>query len=393
MSMAQKHSLAGEPQSTRRMALTNAIGDDLFMPDSADQSKLESRVIRAAETALSDRHYVSVIDVFCGMGLLAPTHLVDWRSGRIDFLERVIQGNLSKISSSMAIFRRWAREKGLKPSETGYVRRTRGGTLPLRFSKSGDPEIEKNYRTHYVSPLLSERKQQSLQEKLNRAPELVVYEILGTAQCSECGAEMEQGSLLFKEGDLPLCMACAGLGDLEFLAAGDVALTRRAAKYSKRTAVVVRFSRARKRYERQGILAEGAALERAERECVEDAEERAAARVRNAARRHEEDRELKLRMAEKIGALFPGCPTQELAAIAEHTATRGSGRVGRSEAGRNLKDEALTAAVVAAIRHCHTGYDELLARGIDRATARQEVAGAIDEILDRWRTIQRSGTA
>ena len=111
MSMAQKHSLAGGPQSTRRMALTNAIGDDLFMPHSADQSKLESRVIRAAETALSHQHYVSAIDVLCGMGLLHAEQVDLWRKGRVDFLERVIQGNLSKISSSMAIFRRWAREK------------------------------------------------------------------------------------------------------------------------------------------------------------------------------------------------------------------------------------------------------------------------------------------
>jgi hypothetical protein len=77
--------------------------------------------------------------------------------------------------------------------------------LPLRFSKSDDPAIEKNYRAHYVSPALSQRKQQSLQEKLNRAPQLVVYEILGTAQCSECGVEMEQGSLFFKEAKSPLC--------------------------------------------------------------------------------------------------------------------------------------------------------------------------------------------
>jgi hypothetical protein len=363
------------------------------MSHSANQRELESRVIQAAEIALFHQHYVSAIDVLCGMRLLHTAQIHLWRKGRVDFLERVIQGNFSKISSSMAIVRGWARENGLKPSETAYVRKTRSGTVPLQFSKIGDPETEKSYRTHYVSPLLSERKQQSLQEKLNRAPELVVYEILGTAQCSECGAEMEQGSLFFKEGDTPLCMACAGLGDLEFLAAGDVALTRRAARYSARAVIVVRFSRTRKRYERRGILAESAALDRAEQECVEDAGERAAARARNAARRHEEDRELKLRMAEKIGILFPGCPPQELAAIAEHTATRGSGRVGRSKAGRDLKEEALTAAVVAAIRHCHTGYDELLARGIDRATARQEVAGAIDEILDRWRTTQRSRTA
>lgn len=362
------------------------------MPHSENQRELESRVIRAAETALSSQQYVSAIDVLCGMGLLHAAQVDLWRKGRVGFLEEVIQGNLSKISSSMEIFRRWAREKGLKPSETAYLRKARSGTVPLKFSKSGDPAIEKNYRTHYVSPALSERKQQSLQEKLNRPPEPVVYEILGTAECSECGAEMEKGSLLFKEAESPLCMACAGLGDLEFLAAGNVALTRRAAKYSARTAVVVRFSRARKRYERQGILAETAALDKAERECLDDAEVRAAARERDAVRRREDDRLLATRMANQIAVLFPGCPVAELAAIAEHTAMRGSGRVGRSEAGRNLKDEALTAAVVAAIRHRHTGYDGLLARGIDRETARQQIAGKVDAVLEKWRARPSSET-
>ncbi|HEV2132753.1 MAG TPA: DUF2293 domain-containing protein [Terracidiphilus sp.] len=355
------------------------------MPHLADQSKLESRVIRAAETALSNQQYVSAIDVLCGIGLLHASNVDLWRKGRVDFLERVIQGNLSKISSSMKVFRRWALEKGLKPSKTAYVRKARGGTVPLRFSKSGNPAIEQNYRTHYVSPLLTERKQQSLQEKLNRAPEPVVYEILGTARCSECGAEMEQGSLLFKEAESPLCMACAGLGDLEFLAAGDAALTRLAAKYSARTAVVVRFSRARKRYERQGILVENAALERAEGECLEDAAERAAARHRDAARRCEQDRDLVLKITKKIGALFPSGLSEELSSIAEHTATRGSGRVGRTEAGRNLDDRALTAAVIAAIRHRNTPYDQLLAQGIERAEARQTVAEQVDLVLAAWR--------
>ena len=112
------------------------------------------RVHRVAEAALARQQYVSPIDVLCGMGLLAATQVDSWRKGRIDFLERVIQGNLKKISSSMAIFRRWAIDKGLKPSETGYVRHTRGGTMALQFSKSGDPGIEKNYRTHYVSAAL-----------------------------------------------------------------------------------------------------------------------------------------------------------------------------------------------------------------------------------------------
>lgn len=346
---------------------------------------LEERVVRAAEAALSRQQYVSPIDVLCGMGLLLPMHVESWRKGRVDYLESVVQGNLHKISSSMAIFRRWAQERGLKPSETRYVRRARSGTMVLQFSKSGDPGIEKNYSTHYVSPALSERKQEKLQEKLNSAPQPVVFEIPRESQCSECGAEMERGSFLLMEAEQPLCLACAGFGDLEFLVAGDTALTRRATKYSERTAVAVRFSRARKRYERQGILVESTALEKAERECLEDAEDRAVARARDAVRRREEDRELVARMAKRIEVLFPGCPAHELAAIAEHTAARGSGRVGRTEAGRNLEDQALTAAVIAAVRHKHTDYDATLARGIDRMTARQRVAAKIEEMLAAWR--------
>jgi hypothetical protein len=266
---------------------------------------LEERVVQAAEAALSRQQYVSAIDVLCGMGLLLPMHLDSWRKGRVDYLERVVQGNLRKISSSMAIFRRWAQEKGLKPSETRYVRRARSGTIALQFSKSGDSAIEKNYSTHYVSPALSARKQEKLQEKLNDAPQPVVFEIMRDSQCSECGAEMERGSFLLMEAEQPLCLACAGFGDLEFLVSGDTALTRRATKYSERTAVVVRFSRARKRYERQGVLVESTALEKAERECLEDAEERAAARARDAVRRREEDREFVARMAKRIAVLIP----------------------------------------------------------------------------------------
>jgi hypothetical protein len=346
---------------------------------------LRIRVVRAAETALSRQQYVSTIDVLCGMGLLAPTQVDAWRKGRIDCLDRVIQGNPSKISSSIAIFRQWAQEQGLQPSETGYVRTTRSGTVALQFSESADPNIEKIYRTHYVSPALSEPKRQQLEEKLNRAPQPVVFQILRDSRCTECGADIEQDSFLLMEAEQPLCLSCAGLADLEFLPSGEAALTRRATKYSQRAVVVVRFSRSRGRYERQGILVETAALEKAERECLEDADERAAARLRGAERRREQDRALVVQMATQIGILFPGCPPGEVAAIAQHTAVRGSGRVGRTEAGRALAEDALTAAVVAAVRHKHTKYDELLANGMDRTLARQRVADRIEEILAAWR--------
>lgn len=90
-------------------------------------------------------------------------------------------------------------------------------------------------------------------------------------------------------------------------------------------------------------------------------------------------------MTKLIAELFPGCPATEVASIAEHTAVRGSGRVGRSEAGRNLDEKALILAVGAAVRHNHTPYDELLASGVDRTTAHQQIAGKVDEVLTKWR--------
>jgi hypothetical protein len=345
---------------------------------------LKKRVVSAAEAALAHHQYVSAIDVLTGSGLLAPTHVDSWRKGRIDFLERAIQANLDKISQSMAIFRQWALEKGLKPSETRYVRRTRGGTVELQFSKSGNPAIETNYRTHYVSSSLSERKQERLREKLSNPAKPVVFEIVRDSACSECGAELARGSFLVMEAEQPLCLPCARLGDLEFLPAGDTALTRRSSRYSERTAVVVRFSRSRGRYERQGILVEQSALEKAEQECSEDAEERAKARSAGALRRQKQDQELVAQITVEIGKLFPRCPPREAAAIAAHTATRNSGRVGRTLAGRSLDDGALTAAVTAAVRHRYTDYDAMLAGGMDRLLARHQIADRVDALLDAW---------
>jgi hypothetical protein len=347
--------------------------------------ELRKRVVSAAEAVLAHKQYVSAIDVLTRTGLLAPTHVESWRKGRIDFLERAIQANLKKISQSMAMLHEWALEKGLKPSETRYVRRTRTGTVDLRFSESGDPNIEKNYRTHYVSPALSERKQERLTQKLSSPAQPVVFEILRDSTCSECGAELARDSFLVMEAGQPLCLPCARLDDLEYLAAGDAALTRRSVRYSERTAVVVRFSRSRGRYERQGVLVEKSALEKSEQECSEDAGERAKARAVGAARRQEQDRELIARMTAEIGKLFPCCPPREAAAIAAHTATRNSGRVGRTLAGRNLDEGALTAAVTAAVRHQHTEYDAMLAAGMDRLLARQQIADRVQAILAAWR--------
>jgi hypothetical protein len=81
-----------------------------------------------------------------------------------------------------------------------------------------------------------------------RSPGLVVIQPVGDWACAECGGT---GDLLRMDDAGPLCLACADLDHLVFLPAGDAALTRRTTKASSLSAVVVRWSRARKRYERQ----------------------------------------------------------------------------------------------------------------------------------------------
>ena len=232
---------------------------------------IEARVRRVAEQALAEQPYVRPIDVLLGLGWLAPSHLDQWRQGRVPYLEQVIQGNLGKVSTAMAEFRRWALAGGLTPSETAYVARTRDGRH-LRFSASADPGVEQGYRTHWFSPKLSERKRERLAEQQNRPPDLVVIAASKPWTCTRCRGEFGAGAVLIMEDAGPHCMDCADLGHLEYLSAGNAALTRRATKLSRVSAIVVRWSRSRKRYERQGILAEPEAIDRAEAETLTEAE-------------------------------------------------------------------------------------------------------------------------
>ncbi|WP_284273220.1 hypothetical protein [Bradyrhizobium iriomotense] len=200
---------------------------------------------------------MSAIDVLVGIGWLDPEAVERWRRGQVDHLERVVRTNLPRISEAMKLFRSWATTRGLNASQTVYVART-PRRQTLRFSRSGNPAIDASYRTHWVSPELSERKHERLVKKASHAPELVVIQPLNDAwRCHRCGGADD---LLMMENRGPACLGCIGLDDLEFLPAGEALLTRRVKARSTRCAVVVRFSRTRGRYERQGLLVEPQAL-------------------------------------------------------------------------------------------------------------------------------------
>ena len=120
--------------------------------------------------------------------------------------------------------------------------------------------------------------------------DLKVFITSGESVCSECGEKLGRHAWIALAGDKgALCLPCADLDHLVFLPSGDAAITRRSAKYSVLSAVVLQWSRARKHYERQGLLVEEAALQRAEQECLNDADLRAQRQAREALRRAELD--------------------------------------------------------------------------------------------------------
>jgi hypothetical protein len=207
-------------------------------------------------------------------------------------------------------------------------------------------------------------------------------------RCAACAVEIERGSFIQISREQGIrCARCAGFGDLAFLPAGDTALTRRALALSARTAIVVKFSRARKCHERQGALVEPAALDRAEEECKADAARREAARERRRPRAERAEQEYLARFVAGILERFPACPPPEATAIARRACEKYSRRVGRSAAARALDPGAITLAVRAHIRHTHTGYEELLARGLEPGEARAIVAGRIERRLRQWQRV------
>ena len=105
-----------------------------------------------------NRGYATAVDVLMDIGVLDKVKYEDWRFGRIPYLECVCTINLSKLSTIRHQMRVYAQKAGLKPSFCYYKQwgtKKKGGqgrkpVIPLRFSKYGKPEIEKQYATHFV---------------------------------------------------------------------------------------------------------------------------------------------------------------------------------------------------------------------------------------------------
>ncbi len=89
---------------------------------------------------------------------------------------------------------------------------------------------------------------------MNPQSDIKVFISHRESTCGECGEDLGHKAWITLERDRgALCLSCADLDHLVFLPSGDAALTRRSKKHSTLSAVVLKWSRARKSYDEAAI--------------------------------------------------------------------------------------------------------------------------------------------
>jgi len=115
-----------------------------------NRRELEKSALEAATRCLEKRNHIALTDVFVEMGKLTAEACQTWRRGEVPYLEQVIDLNLAQITTVCRAIRSSAGRGGLKASWTAYLSSGQTPRHTLRFTKSGDPAMERHWATHYL---------------------------------------------------------------------------------------------------------------------------------------------------------------------------------------------------------------------------------------------------
>ena len=118
-----------------------------------------------------ERGYATTVDVLMDLGFLKKEQYENWRRGRVPYLEKVCMINLSKLSTLRHEMRSYAQKANLKPSYCFYKQWAVKKKIPLRFSKFGRDDIERQYTTHFVDSARV-AKLKSSEKPMDRNPEM-----------------------------------------------------------------------------------------------------------------------------------------------------------------------------------------------------------------------------
>lgn len=114
-------------------------------------SELEKQIIKIIHELSDKKGVICSVDILIQLDYLSQVDYMNWRNGKVEYLEKVCKINLSKLSTINQIMKHIAVKMNLKPSWTGYNKYGKGSNRKLRFSKSGDEIIEKAYATHWIN--------------------------------------------------------------------------------------------------------------------------------------------------------------------------------------------------------------------------------------------------
>src|SRR6267378_8665853 len=107
---------------------------------------------------LSRSDVVAPVEVLMEMGHLTQKNHEAWCRGHVPYRERVFAGSLSKANRILRLIGFHVHDLNMLPRRTVYHQWGQGTTRLLRFSKSGHPDVEKAYATHYVWNQSQEKK-------------------------------------------------------------------------------------------------------------------------------------------------------------------------------------------------------------------------------------------
>ena len=117
-----------------------------------NNQQLEQKLNEVTSALFKEKGYITFVDVFMALGYLDKKDYEGWRMRRVPYLEQVIKVNLGKISFIMKSVRKNCKRGNCRESWTAYHSWGKGKKVPLRFSKSGDKNIEQTYSTHFLKP-------------------------------------------------------------------------------------------------------------------------------------------------------------------------------------------------------------------------------------------------
>ena len=127
------------------------------------KDKYYPRVVRAAGKILARADVVAPIEILIEMGNLSQKNYEAWRKGKVPFLERVFEGNLSKANRILRIIGFHAHDLNMVPKITHYHQWGKGKNRALQFLKSGDKKLEEAYSRHFLWNQSLEKKQEIIE--------------------------------------------------------------------------------------------------------------------------------------------------------------------------------------------------------------------------------------